>query len=48
MVYLIDKVIDELNIMYFNFFWEINIFFKKLIVINVLKILKYDILSSVI
>lgn len=48
MVYSTDKVTDESNTMYPNSFREINIFFKKLIVTNVLKILKYDTLSSVI
>lgn len=48
MVYSTDKVTDESNTMYPNSFRGINIFFKKLIVTNVLKILKYDTLSSVI
>lgn len=49
MVYSTDKVTDESNTMYPNSFRGINFFFfKKLIVTNVLKILKYDTLSSVI
>lgn len=48
MVYSTDKVTDESNTMYPNSFRGINIFFKKLIVTNVLKNLKYDTLSSVI
>lgn len=48
MVYSTDKVTDESNTMYPNSFRGNNIFFLKLIVTNVLKILKYDTLSSVI
>lgn len=48
MVYSTDKVTDESNTMYPNSFRGIIFFFFKLIVTNVLKILKYDTLSSVI